>query len=491
MRTGALWVYLQGGLSSVIQFTAGIILARILEPSDFGVFYAVTAYTSLLMLQTRFGIPSALIQAKDLSAAQWNTAFWFMQGIALFCILLIFALSNWLQGFYDDDRFTIIMWFMAITLALSPISTISNTLLRRQMDYKTTSRVEIIVGLFAVFVSISCAIAGFGPFSFVIAGVFSGILSAILLTRKTSWRPNFSLDMRGLGSILSYGWRLHLNSTLNMGANKADNMLIGSLSGVAALGIYNRALSSARMPVTEITTRLYQLFFSGLARIQNDMEHTIQMYVKVLCAMSNAVFPFLLVFIFAAESFIYFIYGEKWLPAAEPLQILAFGSMARVISITMGALADAQRLAKKETPIQAFNLAATIAAVLIGSRWGLTGIATGIAIKSILLMLLMHFMLSHSHVNLKWRILMEGINPAITASIVASAAALLTGNILEKNHMPTGIISLGIVTSIIFLSYGATLIAYTRLVPGNEALAANITMFQEFLLKVRNKIRIH
>ena len=86
---------------------------------------------------------------------------------------------------------------------------------------------------------------------------------------------------------------------------------------------------------------------------------------------------------------------------------------------------------------------------------------------------------------------MKGINPAITASMVASAAAMMTGNILEKYHIPTGIISLCIVTSIIFLSYGATLIAYTRLVPGNEALAANITMFQEFLLKVRNKIRIH
>lgn len=489
MRTGAFWVYLQGGLNSVIQFIAGIVLARILDPSDFGVFYAVTAYTSLLMLQTSFGLPPSLIQAKDVTAAQWNSAFWFMQGIALLCIMTIFVLSNWLQGFYDDDRFTIIMWFMAITLILSPFSTITGTMLRRKLDYKTTSRVQIIVGLFAVFISISFAIAGFGPFSLVISGIISGILSAILLARKTSWQPNFSFDIRGLGSILSYGWRLHLNRSLNMGANKADNILVGSMAGTSALGFYNRALSTARMPVQEISARLYQLFFSGLARIQNDREHTIQMYKKVLCAMTNAVYPFLLVFIFAGESFIYFIYGEKWLPAVEPLQILALGSMARVISITMGALADAQGLASKETPIQVINLLLTITVVWAGSSWGLTGIAIGIAFKTVFLMLMMEFMLSRSHMNLNWSVIREGISPAIAGSTVASVLALVTINILEKNHLPPGILSLIIITSIIFLSYGATLIAHSRLFPKNKALAANIEMFQESLLKLHKKIR--
>jgi len=488
MRIGALWIYLQGGTSSIIRFAAGIILARILDPSDFGVFYAVTAYTALLLLQTRFGIPSSLIKQKNVSEAQWNAAFWFMQGIALLCVIAIVVLSGWLQGFYDDDRFTIIMWLMAVTLMIGPISAIFDTRLRRDMDYKTVSRVQIVIALLSVSVSIISALMGFGPFSFVVAGIISGIVFVILLARKTSWRPNFSIDTRGFCSILNYAWRLHLNNSLNMGANKVDNMLVGNLVGISALGIYNRALSSAQMPVTEISGRLYELFFTSLSRIQDDMEHTIQMYKKVLCAMTNAVFPFLLVFIFAAESFINVLYGEKWMPAAEPLQILALGSMPRVISITMGALADAQNLVSRETPIQVINLVLTVAAVWIGSSWGLTGIAIGIALKSIPLLLMLQFMMSRSHVNLRWGILMEGISPAIAGSAVASVVALTTANLLEPTFESTGFVYLSVITSMIFLSYGSTLLVLSRLFPNNEALVANVAMLQEALVKLHGKL---
>lgn len=487
IRTGALWVYLQGGLSSILQFLSGIVLARILEPSDFGVFYAVVAFTSLLLLQTQFGIPESLIRSKSVSPAQWNSAFWFMQSIACVCALLIFGLSKWLQEYYDDSRFTLIIWLMTITILLAPISTICGTWLRRDMDYKSVSRIAIITGLIAIAISIFCALLNFGPFSMVIAGITSGILSAILFTRIVPWRPSWPIDTHGLGSILSYSWRLHLNGSLSLTSKKVDNMIVGSLAGISSLGIYNRALSTAQMPVTEIIGRLYQLFFSGLSRIQDDMEHTISMYKKVLCAMSNATFPFLLVFIFAPEGFISILYGEKWLPAALPLQILALGAMSNVIAVTMGTLIDAQNLVSKETPIQVFNLIFTIVAIWVGSAWDLTGIAIGITIKSALLMVLLQSMLSRSHVKLTWSILMEGISPALAASVIASIFSLETIHLVGLSLEPTGLIFLCVMTSVIFLSYGVTLFVISKFFPNNKALTANIVMIREMHLKLKGK----
>jgi O-antigen/teichoic acid export membrane protein len=485
MRTGALWIYLQGGLSSVIQFMAGIALARIMDPSDFGVFYAATAYTSLLLLQTQFGVPSSLIRAKELTDVQWNGAFWFMQGVAVLCVLVIVVFSGLLQNFYDDSRFAVIMMLLSITILLSPISSILGTRLRRNLDYKDVSKIQIIVGLIGIVVSISCALMGLGPYSLVIAGIASGLLSAVLLVRATSWHPGLPGNFEGLKSILSYGWRLHLNNSLNMGANKVDNMLVGSLSGVHSLGIYNRALSSARMPVTEITGRLYQLFFSGLSRIQDDMNHTILMYQKILCAMTNAVFPFLLAFFFLADGFIYTLYGEKWLAASEILKILALGSMPRVISITMGALADAQNLVSKETPIQLSNLVLTILAVVVGSYWGLTGIAIGISLKMAFQMFLMQRMLSRSHLGIRWRLVLEGTGPAIIGALVSSASTFALTLSIGTQLESTSIVYILFVGSFLFLSYGITLFAHSKLSPDNQALAASITMFKDMLLKAK------
>lgn len=484
MRTGALWIYFQGGLSSIVQFATGIILARILEPSDFGVFYAVVAFTSLLLLQTQFGIPESLIGAKSVTPAQWNSAFWFMQCIAIICVMLIVGVSGWLQGFYDDDRFTLIIWLMSVTILLAPISTIFGTWLRRDMDYKSVSRITIIIGLISVAVSIACALLGFGPFSMVMAGIVSGTVSAIMFARKVPWHPSLPVNTDGLGSILSYSWRLHLNSSLHLSSTKVDNMLVGSLVGISHLGIYNRALSSAQMPVSEIIGRLYQLLFSGLSRIQDDLEHTIRMYTKLLCAMSAAVFPFLLVFVFTAEGFINVLYGEKWLAAALPLKILAIGSMPSVIAITMGSLADAQNLVSKETPIQVFNLLFTVVAVWIGSSWGLIGIAVGIALKSTLLMILMQLMLSRSHMKLSWNILVNGLFPAAVASAVASLFAYAAQNLLSPDFEATSFLFLCIMTAVIFISFGATILTLSKLLPNHTALIANVAMFRELVSKL-------
>ena len=73
IRIGAIWVYFQGWFGAVMQFAAGIALARIMEPADFGVFFAVNAYTAILGQQVNFGIPSALLQAEELEESNWNS----------------------------------------------------------------------------------------------------------------------------------------------------------------------------------------------------------------------------------------------------------------------------------------------------------------------------------------------------------------------------------------------------------------------------------
>jgi len=105
MRVGAVWAYLQTGLSTVFQFGSGIVLARLLDPDDFGVFAAVTAFTAILLQQVAFGLSSTLLQSKSLEDHQWNSAFWFMEAAAVVATAVVFAGADWLQAFYNDPRY--------------------------------------------------------------------------------------------------------------------------------------------------------------------------------------------------------------------------------------------------------------------------------------------------------------------------------------------------------------------------------------------------
>lgn len=489
MRIGAFWLYLQGGVISVVQFVAGIILARILDPADFGVFYAVTAYTVILGLQIQFKLPTALLQAKEIDDKQINASFWFMMGLALLCTFVVFLFAGHLMRFYNDLRYVSIMRLLCINFFIMPYMSINGTLLRRQMDFKIVSQIQVIVSLLSIVISISTALMGFGPYSLVISGIFSSSLSTILMYRKAPWRPNFSFKIEGLKKLLSYSWRLHLNDSLSMFANRIDNMLVGGILSVSALGIYNRSFNLSRMPVIEITSRLYEMVFTSFSRIQNDLKHTVLMYQKVLSVMTTAVYPFLLILIFCGDGIISVLYGEKWLLCITPLKIMALGSFPYVIAVTLGALADAQNLVAKETPIQIFNVIGTLIAVTIGQFWGLTGIAIGISIKSLLLMFFLQRMLQVSHIKLHVKLVLNAIGPILIVSIISAIVAFVVSKTVVINFPKETLSFIILIAASIFVSYFISLFFLSKIFIHNDPLQANVELIKSAGVTVLKKVK--
>ena len=431
LRSGALWNYFQGGTSAAIQFASGIILAHLLEPADFGVFFAVTAYTALLSAQVRFGIPMALLQARDLEEDQWNSAFWFMEGIALLALFLVAGLAGFLGDFYNDPRYSSLILLMTLNFPIQPFMAINGTLLRRHMDFKTVSIIQIQSSLTGTMVSLVTAFLDFGPYSLVAGGLTSGYLSTWLMARKAPWKPKFIFHIPAFKKLFGYAWRIHFNNTMDTLTNRVDNMILGKLLGLAPLGIYMRAFSLSRLPLDNLCSPIYQLAFSAFSRIQDNLDHSIRMYRKILCATTTAVFPILLLFIFYGEGFIRFIYGEKWLPAALPLKIMAIGSFFTVISMMTATLTEAQNLVGRQIPIEIANLLLTILAVVVGAQWGLVGVALGITIKAIIIQGLILRLAQKSHIEVSLQAIFSAVLPALFASLAASAFMLLLGPWLQ------------------------------------------------------------
>jgi O-antigen/teichoic acid export membrane protein len=466
-------------VGAAIHFSVGIVLARLLEPGYFGVFFAVTAYTALLMRQVQFGIPEALLQAKELHDNDWNTGFWFMLALAMVLAGLIYAASGWLGEFYGDPRYETVMQWMLIPLLVSPYAVTNATILRRAMNYKTLAKISVIVAMMSIPVSIGAALTGFGVYTFVISGIFGAFLTAILMGRACHWRPSGPGRVTAIGKLWRYGWRMHVNNTLNLAAAKVDNMIIGRMVGIQELGIYMRAYSLSRLPVTELLGRLYQVLFSGFSRVQEDIARSITIHEKILCAVTSAIFPLLLILIFIAEGFIGILYGEKWLPAVLPLQIMALGSFAITITMTLGALSDAQGLVGREIPIQAINLVLTIAAVLIGARWGLEGVAVGIALKGFIVLGLMQRMLQRSHLSLTWSPLGRAIAPAVICCVIGGSAAMaaswLSADTLSRGGFPH---TLAVGTAAA-LTYAGSWLLLGHYMRNHQSLQACVNMLRE------------
>jgi teichuronic acid exporter len=489
MRAGALWIYALGWIETVVGFGSGIVLARLLDPADFGVFVAATSYSAIVLLQVTFGIQSALIQSKSVDDDQLNSSFWFMFLMGFICTIAMVIIALLSRRSYNDSRYIWLMMLTCLNYFMVPFQTINGTMLRRNLVYGTVSHIQIIVLLISTAFCMIGAFVGMGPFSFVASGIVGSILSTALLYRVVPWRPRLAFCWVSLKPLFRYGWRIHFNNSLNMLANRVDNMIIGATNGMAELGIYNRAFNLSRMPLEQVVTRLYELFFTGLSRIQDDLRHSMLMYRKILCAMSSAAFPLLLVLLFVADGFVFHLYGVRWMPCVLPMKIMIVGSFATLISMTLGALADAQALVAKETPVQMLNVGMTILAVTLGSRWGLAGIAAGIAVKSLALLFLMQNMVRRSHVAIGWDVLLGAVYPAAVSTAFAAVGGGAAVVFLGGRFRPESLVFMVIVGGVIFVIYAASWLLIVKIHRENTPLQASALLFREAARAVTSTLK--
>ncbi len=380
-RTAALWTFLQGWVGAAVQFATGIVMARLLAPADFGVFAAVTAYTALLLRQAQFGIPESLIRTRSPDGHALSAAFWWMEAFAGLAAAVAAGLAVALAPLYDDGRFVAVMLAVSATFFLMPFSATAGAWLRHQMRYREIARVSVILSLSGAAIGVAAAAAGAGVWSFVVAAWVNGTLGAWLYLRVSGWRPGRPrLRWVDIAPLVGYGWKMHLNNMLDLASRRVDRMLLGALAGSHALGVFNRAAQSGRMPVAEIAGRLYQAMFSALSRAQESGAAQAGMLNrKMLFALAGATYPALLLLWFAAEPFVVGLYGEPWREAVEPMRWIILGGFASVVSVGLGALSDTRGLAGRESLLQAVGLALAAAAVAVGLRWGLAGVAAAMA----------------------------------------------------------------------------------------------------------------
>jgi len=485
MRSGAIWSYLQGGLGSVIQFGSGIILARLLNPDDFGVFFAVTAYTVFLSSQIKFGIPEALLQASELEEEQWNSAFWIMEGIALLSMLIVFAAGPLLSDFYEDDRYLNIAYLMALGFPVIPFMSINGTLLRRRMDFKTGSIIQLKSALLGTGASITTAFLDFGPYCFVVGGLSGTLLSSYLMARAAPWHPYRNFKLSSFKNLFNYAWRIHLNNSIFTLTSRVDSMIMGKLVGMSGLGLFMRAQSLAYLPREKIVTPIYQLAFSGFSRIQHDLKYSQSMYQKILCATTSAVYPLLLLFIFVGDGLIYYLYGEKWLPAALPFMILTIGVFFSVITTITSTLAEAHNLVARQTPIEIINLVLTVIAIFIGANWGLAGIATGITIKLIISNLLTMRLVRTSHLTITTAHVFAAIYPAILSSMAGLLAGIGAISFANRIGMEkTDLLYMLTVGTAIGIAYLATWLMLVLMKREDPVLQSNYQLARQLLSRV-------
>lgn len=326
-----LWSFLQRAGSLIIGFVANMVLARLLEPEDFGCIAIILVFVSFADILIDSGLTSALIQKKEVSENDVSTVFSVNLSVSIVLFILIFFAAPAIARFVSIPNLAMYLRVESIAVLIRAFYCIQAASLSKNLKFKNLAKYNILSSFASASIAITLAALGCGVWSLVAKNLILQ-LSLCLLYRhasKVSYRLGFFKE--NFKELFSFGWFVALTTFMDTLYSNLTAFLIGKRYSVKDLGYYNQAKSLEQIPVYSLSMVINQVLFPFMSKMQDDPSRVLNNTRKVIIATSFFTFPLMVYLIFFAKPVIILLYSAKWEPSAIFFQILCFGGMVNAL----------------------------------------------------------------------------------------------------------------------------------------------------------------
>lgn len=325
--SGVKWSAIGRFSTQGIGFVIGLLLARVLSPSDYGVVGMVGIFFAIAQTFIDSGFCSALIRKNDCNDTDYSTAFYFNIIVGLICCILLSLCAPYIAEFFETPILKEIVIVMSINMFISSFTIVQWAKLNSAIDFKTQAKIGLITTILSGIVGLTLAYSGFGVWSLVFQNLVATILRTIILFVTAKWMPKWVFSKQSFNYLFGFGSKILTASLLHTIYANMTTVIIGKFYTAKDLGFYSRGESLASLPSMNITGILQSVTYPILSKIQDDDKRLIQVYRKYIAMTSMIIFFGMCLLAALAKPLILLLLTEKWVDSVIYLQIFCFALM--------------------------------------------------------------------------------------------------------------------------------------------------------------------
>lgn len=363
----------------VVQMASVVILARLLEPQDYGLLVMVTAVIGITDVFRDFGLSSAAIQAPTLSRDEQINLFWVNTGLGAILTAVSWLAAPLLAGFYGRPELVQITYAMAFMFLINGLATQYRADLSRRMKFRSVVFADILSAVTGLILAVVLASGGVGVWALVAQQLSQVGCALVILVAMAGWLPSWYRRGVSIRAFLGFGWRLAGSQLVNYVGNNIDTVMLGLRVGAEPLGIYNRSYQLIMQPLGQIRGPLNTVAVPILSRIQSDDKRFHAFVARGQIAIGYSLVALLAFVAGTAGPIVNLFLGSRWLEATDVLRFLAVAGGVTTLSyvgywvyVTKGLVGHLLNYTFISTGIR-------VTCVLIGVQYGLIGVAAAMA----------------------------------------------------------------------------------------------------------------
>ena len=382
--SGVKWTSLLTVISTTIQVLRTLILARLLNPEDFGLMGMVMVVTGFAQIYSDMGISAAIIHRQDSTNDHLSSLYWLNIFSGFITFGLVWFSIPLVVKFFGEPRLLPLIQILALIFVITPLGAQFQILLQKELRFNMVVRREIMGGFIGFVVAVVLASNGFGVWSLVWGLIAEVSVKAILYMSigLSQYRPSFHFKRHDLRDYIGFGLYQIGERTVNFLSQRLDQILIGYLLGANTLGFYNVAFNLTTLPIERINPIVTTVAFPVFSKIQNDNIKLRSNYIKVINLLTTINAPLLIGLCVTAPLFVPLFFGEKWYQSVIFVQILSFVALCRSIGNPIGSLQLAKGRADLGFKWNVILLFFSLPTIYIG---GTLGNAKGVAYSLLIL----------------------------------------------------------------------------------------------------------
>lgn len=367
-------------VTGIGQLIVTAVLARLLTPADYGLAGLAAVYVGLAAIFSQFGIGPALIQRAELTPRVIRAGFTATVLIGFATTTFVWITAPLAAKLLGNPALTPIIRGLSLTFLLANPGLVAEGLSERSLAWSRLMWVE--VGAFILGYALPALVLaahGFGVWAIVGSALGQNLVrSAVLL--KLQPHPKWPRIGPEIRELLRFGSGFTVARMFNYGAGQGDNLVVGRVLGILSLGYYSRAFKLMMILVTYFATVVTKVLFPIMSRLQGQPERLRSTYLTGAAGLALVSAPLGAVMVVTAPEIVGVVLGPNWRPAIVPFQILTAGIMFRNVYLMAYCLDGALGRMRNRTVRDGIYALAVIMGSLIGTRFGLAGVATGVVL---------------------------------------------------------------------------------------------------------------
>lgn len=389
---GVKWTALSSVFAVGIQLLQVVVLSRYLDKRDFGLMAMALFVINFSQIFMDLGISNVIIQKRDINSLQLSTFYWLNILIGGIIYGFIALLAPFISWFYKEPELIPILHLVGVTFLIMPLGQQFDVLMQKIFHFKPISIITICSKTGGFVLSIIMAVRGFGVFSIVYGNIFNAVLNSTLmmLVGLKYYKPKLAFSfgaIRGKGFFSFGGFQMGAKIVYSL-TMQIDTLFIGKVLGMDALGMYNIAKMIATRPAMVISMVSSKVSFPVFAQLQNDIEKLKDAFLKFLHLLAASNAPIYTIIIVFAKPLIEILFSTQWIEVVPCVRWLALASCLNSIWNAVAILLLAQGKAKVDFFGNLILVIFIPISVLLGQRYGLTGIAMVLSLARLFFLIL-------------------------------------------------------------------------------------------------------